>query len=140
MSNLLVQNIKHTNNTTAMSVDSSGQVSVRGESSATTTNLQQGLAKAFIIANQITAADSFNCSGTTDHGTGNYTYTLTNGFSNSNWVLSHEGAKEGSTMGFYLEDSTTGRSSNSHRFEIKGDDFSSEDSNQIQQVFFGDLA
>jgi len=140
MSNLLVQNIKHTNNTTAIEINSSAQMAVKSDGGATTTSLQQGLAKAFIIANQITAADSFNCSGTTDHGTGNYTYTLTNGFSNSNWVLSHEGAKEGSTMGFYLEDSTTGRSSNSHRFEVKGDDFSSEDSNQIQQVFFGDLA
>jgi hypothetical protein len=45
MSNILVQNIKHTNNTTSMAIDTSGQVSIRGEGSATTTNLQQGLAK-----------------------------------------------------------------------------------------------
>ena len=49
MSNLLVQNIKHTNNTTSMTVDSSGQVTIRGENSATTTNLQQGLCKSWIL-------------------------------------------------------------------------------------------
>jgi hypothetical protein len=123
-----------------MSVDTSGQVTIRGEGSATTTNLQQGLAKAFINANQITAADSFNCSGTTDHGTGNYTYTLTNGFSNSNWVLTHEAGHDGVTMGFYIQDATTGRSSTLHRFELKGDGFTNQDSDLIQQAFFGDLA
>ena len=40
MSNILVQNIKHTNNT-SMSIDTSGQVTIRG-GSATTTNLQRG--------------------------------------------------------------------------------------------------
>ena len=140
MSNLLVQNIKHTNNTTAITVDSSAQMTVKSDGGATTTSLQQGLAKAFINANQITATDSFNCSGTTDHGTGNYTYTLTNGFSNSNWVLTHEGGNDFVTFGFYLQDATTGRSSNSHRFEIRGDSFSNQDSDLVQQAFFGDLA
>ena len=45
MSNLLVQNIKHTNNTTSMAIDTSGHdSSVRGEGSATNySTLQQGL-------------------------------------------------------------------------------------------------
>ena len=79
MSNLLVQNIKHTNNTTSMTVDSSGQVSVRGEGSATTTNLQQGLAKGFLSAIYPGGVgDSFNVSGTTDAGTGKHTVALSN--------------------------------------------------------------
>ncbi len=36
MSNLLVQNIKHTNNTTAMTIDTSGQVTIRGEACSAT--------------------------------------------------------------------------------------------------------
>tara|TARA_R100001129_G_scaffold176827_1_gene151198 strand:- start:431 stop:844 length:414 start_codon:yes stop_codon:yes gene_type:complete len=79
MSNILVQNIKHTNNTTSMTVDSSGQVTIRGESSATTTNLQQGLAKGFLSATVPgSVGDSFNVSGTTDAGTGKHTVALSN--------------------------------------------------------------
>ena len=79
MSNLLVQNIKHTNATTSMAIDTSGQVTIRGEGSATTTNLQQGLAKAFVFgSNAASVADSFNVSGGTDNATGDYTYAYTN--------------------------------------------------------------
>ena len=45
MSNLLVQNIKHTNGTTAVEINTSAQMTVKGEGSATTTNLQLGLVK-----------------------------------------------------------------------------------------------
>ena len=85
MSNLLVQNIKHTNNTTSMSIDSSGQISVRGEGSATTTSLQQGLAKYFGVwdsHNDSTLRDSLNVSGVTDNATGDFTVTFTNAMGN----------------------------------------------------------
>ena len=88
MSNLLVQNIKHTNNTTSMTVDSSGQVNVRGESSATTTNLQQGLSKAWVNFNgsgTIATRDSFNVSGLTDDGTGDYIINIANNMSNASY-------------------------------------------------------
>ena len=89
MSNLLVQNIKHTNNTTSMSIDTSGQVSVRGESSATTTNLQQGLAKCWCqFDSDVTFADTFNVASGTDNGTGNYTFTITNDMSNTGYSCS----------------------------------------------------
>ena len=90
MSNLLVQNIKHTNNTTSMTVDSSGQVSVRGEGSATTTNLQQGLAKMWTHADQTGTAeikDSFNTSSITDVDTSDMKYTSTNNMSNTNYAV-----------------------------------------------------
>ena len=62
-----------------MTVDSSGQVTIRGESSATTTNLQQGLAKGFLSATVPgSVGDSFNVSGTTDAGTGKHTVALSN--------------------------------------------------------------
>jgi hypothetical protein len=81
MSNLLVQNIKHTNNTTSMAIDTSGQVTIRGEGSATTTNLQQGLAKHWVSfegRSTVSIHDSFNNASLTDNGTGDYTLAFTN--------------------------------------------------------------
>ena len=97
MSNLLVQNIKHTNNTTAIVVNSSGHVatdtikgntsassiSVVGEGGTNTTNLQQGLAKGFVCVDVSAGAafssdDSFNIGSVTDNGTGNFGITFTN--------------------------------------------------------------
>ena len=57
-----------------------GSVTVQGEGSATT-NLQQGLAKAWVLFNgtgTIASTDSFNISGLTDNGTGNYTIVIDN--------------------------------------------------------------
>ena len=86
MSNLLVQNIKHTNNTTSMSIDTSGQVSVRGEGSSTTTNLQQGLCKHWVkFAPSTTASDSFNNSGVTDNSAGDFTIARTNNLAGANY-------------------------------------------------------
>ena len=92
MSNILVQNIKHTNNTTSMSIDTSGQVTIRGEGSATTTNLQQGLVKVWCkfqgdAGNIFTDAnfDNFNISGLTDNGTGDYTVNIDNAMTNAKY-------------------------------------------------------
>jgi len=87
MSNLLVQNIKHTNNTTSMAIDTSGQVTIRGEGSATTTNLQQGLAKAWVNYNQSTPAtvDSFSISSVTDSTTGEFKINISSAFSNTGY-------------------------------------------------------
>ena len=59
-----------------------GSINVRGEGS-NNTNLQQGLAKAWISHsgyNTPTAEDSFNHASLTDVGTGNYKYNFTNNF------------------------------------------------------------
>ena len=101
MSNLLVQNIKHTNGTTSMVVNSSGHVAtdtvkgnttagsinVVGEGGSNTTNLQQGLCKTFILFNgESTPASrgSFNVTSISDGGTGLYTLNLTNAFNDGN--------------------------------------------------------
>ena len=81
MSNLLVQNIKHTNNTTSMSIDTSGQVTIRGEGSATTTNLQKGSIKGFCVIfkqSDNSVGDTFNLSSVADGGTGRINYTHIN--------------------------------------------------------------
>lgn len=64
---------------------SANAITVRGEGTATT-SLQQGLAKVWLsgstTANPI---DSLNVASGTDHGTGDYSYTLTNVFSNDDY-------------------------------------------------------
>jgi hypothetical protein len=62
-------------------VTTAGSIDVTGEGNSTTTNLQQGLAKAWIhFQGTSTSAinDSFNISALTDNGTGNYTITIAN--------------------------------------------------------------
>ena len=56
-----------------------GSVTVQGEGTATA-NLQQGLAKLWVIHNDGTASDSYNLGSITDHGTGDFTYNFTNSF------------------------------------------------------------
>ena len=57
-----------------------------GEGGSGTQNTVQGLAKAWLFASaSAVLQDSFNISTPTDHGTGDYSYTLTNPFSNDDY-------------------------------------------------------
>tara|TARA_R110000803_G_scaffold78876_1_gene144192 strand:- start:744 stop:1136 length:393 start_codon:yes stop_codon:yes gene_type:complete len=73
---------------TLTGVTTAGSISVTGEGNSTTTNLQQGLAKAWV---QGTAAaglsDSNNISSGTDNGTGDYTYAFTSNMGNANYGI-----------------------------------------------------
>ena len=56
-----------------------GSINVLSEGTSVTTNLQQGLCKAWSVSSQpATVEDSFNVSSQADGGTGNYQNTLTN--------------------------------------------------------------
>ncbi len=72
MSNILVQNIKHTNNTTAIEINSSAQMTVKSDGGATTISLQQGLIKAAGAVNMATFGEiaTNNVSSYTDRATG----------------------------------------------------------------------
>ena len=83
MSNLLVQNIKHTNGTTAVEINTSAQMTVKGEGTATT-NLQLGLVKlSASCSDSASPSEALNVSGGTDHGTGDYSYAPVNNFANN---------------------------------------------------------
>ena len=74
-----------TANTTRLTMDATGQTTIVGEGGTTTTNLQQGLCKAWVNAdNDASRNDSFNIDGQTDHGTGTYSYELINHMSATN--------------------------------------------------------
>ena len=68
-------------------VTTAGSILVTGEGNSTTTNLQQGLAKAwFQASSDTTISDSFNISSGTDNGTGDYSYALSNAFANDDYA------------------------------------------------------
>lgn len=67
----------------------SGSITVRSEGGAAFTNLQQGLAKAWInidMANAV-ALDSFNNTSITDFGTGTFRNHLTTNLANANYAV-----------------------------------------------------
>ena len=66
-----------------------GSILVTGEGNSTTTNLQQGLAKAWVNftgVSSTSARDSFNVASLTDSGTGHTTIAFTNAMSNANYT------------------------------------------------------
>jgi hypothetical protein len=98
MSNLLVQNIKHTNNTTAQTIDTSGRTTVsimnndstyRSDGGAVTQNMVQGVAKSWVYfkgSDTFGIQDSFNTASATDNNQGDYTTTRTNAFANDDYA------------------------------------------------------
>jgi hypothetical protein len=142
MSNLLVQNIKHTNNTTSMAIDTSGQVSVRGEGSATTTNLQQGLCKCWVqfdgSASGAAAEDSFNLTGMTDVGTGDYTITIANNMNNAGYSVPCAG--DDRNHNHVTHTIATGSFGFRGRVGIEGSTANNADTPEASCAVFGDLA
>ena len=68
-------------------VPSAGDITITSEGGAATQSLQQGLAKAWVYGSGgAVLQDSVNIASSTDHGTGDYSYALTNAFSSINYV------------------------------------------------------
>jgi|TARA_R100000458_G_scaffold55954_1_gene60411 hypothetical protein len=89
MSTILVNTL--TGTTTA------GSIAVTGEGNSTTTNLQQGLAKAWVNfdgTGTIASRDSLNVSGLTDNATGHYTVTVSSAMANNDFAVTTTGFTE----------------------------------------------
>ena len=75
-----------------------GTMTVVGEGGTTQTNLQQGLVKAWCKFNgeesTIANDDSFNVSGLTDHGTGQYTIAIDNDMANDDYAHTCNGSEQ----------------------------------------------
>jgi len=71
---------------TAIVSGSAGSATIIGEGGTNTTNIQQGLAKAWVNFNGDSFAinDSFNVGSMTDHSAGTYTVTYSSNFGNAN--------------------------------------------------------
>ena len=71
-------------------VTTAGSISVTGEGNSTTTNLQQGLLKAWINLNgigTISIVDSFNIASISDNGTGDFMVNINNAMANTTWCV-----------------------------------------------------
>ena len=86
---------------TKATMASTGIVTIVGEGGTTTTNLQQGLAKAwvsFVGTGTISVSDSFNLSSLVDDDTGTYTANINNDMANDAYCWSVS-MKDGTTQG-----------------------------------------
>ena len=127
-------------------VTTAGSLSVTGEGNSTTTNLQQGLAKAWTLSamqsgNAING--SLNTSSITDNALADFTLTFTNAFGNTAWVMSASSASShmvhdrSGRSGAYNAYRTTTTQRCYHQDENGG---TSNESNHQNTTFHGDLA
>ena len=83
---------------TLTGTSTAGSIAVTGEGNSTTTNLQQGLVKSWCKFNgeesSIANDDSFNVSGLTDHGTGQYTIAINNDMANDDYAHTCNGSEQ----------------------------------------------
>tara|TARA_R110001583_G_scaffold160979_1_gene312914 strand:+ start:38 stop:430 length:393 start_codon:yes stop_codon:yes gene_type:complete len=116
---------------------SAGSIAVTAEGGTNTTNLQQGLAKAWI--NYKTAAtfvnnDSFNIASITDEGTGQVLHNFTNAMSNT--FFSYIGMSNE----FTATGSLTNKSSSTARQHSYNTSDAAADTNENNTAVHGDLA
>ena len=123
---------------------SAGSTTVVGEGGSTTTNLQQGLAKAWVNhPGTATAGDSFNITSITDNGTGDYTYTIANDFRAAT-VYCAAGMCRSVGSGAFLHSSKQGDAVNKNagtmRIYTGNSAGTATDSGDVDTIFHGDLA
>ena len=149
--------LQHTNATSAMTIDTSGNLTiktgtttVKGEGTATT-NLQQGLCKAWnhindADASTIVQGDSFNMSSAIDNGTGRFRFPFTNNMANANYLhVGNPGPATDLYMQVALKDdynqnSVDSRSTSSFAIRIRNNGNLDDDVEDVGVGFIGDLA
>ena len=113
-----------------------GSISIQGEGSKTT-NLQQGLAKAWYDLDgtgTVALDDSFNCATLTDNGTGAYNIAYTNSMDSANYASLFGGISQTDT-------GTTAVATGSHTILVRqGFDSTTIDADPIYSGIFGVLA
>ena len=130
---------------TLTGTSTAGSIAVTGEGNSTTTNLQQGLAKAWIdykgtSTNSI--RDSLNFASVSDNGTGDYTFTFANSMANTNYAVvstAANGTSHGDFQGVDAIVNATGNVRNRTCF-VTGTDSSSSSHNvlNLHIAVFGD--
>ena len=139
--NIEVTNLKYDSDTTAMVIASDGDLTIstnnttiKGEGTATT-NVQQGLLKAWVHAHQHDRQDSFNIASQTDTSTGDYTFTYTNNFSSDSYSAASSNQSTRNGQGLYVGNFST----STFRINPSNSSGSSTDYN-TSTVLAGDLA
>jgi len=117
--------------------------SVKSEGGNTTTDLQQGLVKAWVNLNgtgTIAIADSFNVTSCSDDGTGQYTVTIANNMANTNYATTSGMARSGLSSCSFLADGSWAATTGSHACICVKNDNANVDVHAMLASFLGDLA
>jgi len=120
---------------TLTGVSTAGSIAVTGEGNSTTTNLQQGLAKSWVLASSSASpADSLNVSGGTDNGTGDYSYAVSTNLGNTNFSAVPTGAEDNTRIVWNKL-----RATSSYRISFADNNGTAQDADNAVTVH-GDLA
>ncbi len=149
VTNVETQNIKFDSDTTAFSINSSGQLNtssivVRGEGTATT-NLQNGLCKAWVrtYAAAVNVVDSFNMSSVTDSAVGKYAPQINNNMANGDYavVSSGDDKQDGGSIFVHNIDDSVNQATTGYGTSFKKYSYALTDNNQnASSMVLGDLA
>ena len=124
---------------TITGVTTAGSVAVTGEGNSTTTNLQQGLAKHWVMfqgTDTFAARDSLNLSSLADDGTAVHTTNYTSNFANDDYASSLSLGHTNMSSGWgSIEETNTARTTSSLQVTQYNGDFAV---NSI--ILHGDLA
>ncbi len=132
-------------------VTTAGSILVTGEGNSTTTNLQQGLAKAWQRsdggAGSVALGDSLNHGSITDNGTGDYTCAFSNNMASTNytqaWDQKIDQASSGETNLCGLRSASgavTTKTTSQYRANSQDLGSAQEDHSQFGCIVVGDLA
>jgi len=129
---------------TLTGVTTAGSISVTGEGNSTTTNLQQGLAKAWLNQSQNnTINDSLNISGLTDNGVGDCTFVFSAVMANVNHSLlgvMNSGGNAANIMIIHNAMATASGRCRFGNYAGSGNSFTPFDDNSVKNTTHGDLA
>ena len=125
---------------TLTGTSTAGSIAVTGEGNSTTTNLQQGLAKAWCAVNQSSTQairDSFNTASISDQGTGLTRYTYTSAMSSANYSTTQGQTNDNN---FSSLDAASLPSTTTVQLRVNQHDGSAEDAVYANIAVHGDLA
>ena len=123
-----------------------GSIVVTSEGTSVETNLQQGLGKFWVnfdgTASGAASRDSFNISGMTDVGTGDYIISINNNMANDDYadVMGQEDNDYGNRSFLGKQSSGTKTSGQTKAFSYKGDPNGYQDNDEVRVLALGDLA
>jgi len=118
-----------------------GSILVTGEGNSTTTNLQQGLAKAWIRydgTNPGSGADSLNIASITDSGTGDQRPVMTNAMASENYAPVSTSSQYHELLG--NAGGSTGTTTTTFKIETRDSGNSAADTGRVACAVLGDLA
>jgi len=137
MSTFIVDNLKGKTTANTMTV-----LAGHATDSTTTTNLEQGLAKAYVqfSDSDSTFDETFNTSSTTDNGNGDISYGFSSNMSNANYPASGEAGGDFSSL-YSRIISHGGSTASTVRFRCTNNaSFSTNQVFRMSSIIHGDLA